>query len=195
MRGLHTRVRGVDGAGRTYAASDPVLLRWVHLAFTDAFLSAHQHLGEDMRPRFGSRWADSYVSQWQRPAGALGATDLPATAAELAEALAAMRPELEPVPPDLRTYLAAPPGLSGPERVFYGNLVRAAGLLLSTAVAPLAGTPGRGSWSPGQRAQLLVTRTQLRSLRLVLGAHGPSEQAALHRLGTGPTPSWLVPAA
>ena len=98
VRGLHTRVRGEDEHGRAYAASDPALLRWVHLAFTDAFLTAHQHLGCDLTPRFGVRWADAYVGQWQRSAAALGATDLPTTAAELAEALAALEPDLEPVP-------------------------------------------------------------------------------------------------
>jgi uncharacterized protein (DUF2236 family) len=41
VRGLHSPCPGQDDAGRAYAASDPVLLRWVHLAFTDAFLAAH----------------------------------------------------------------------------------------------------------------------------------------------------------
>lgn len=196
VRGLHTRVRGVDDAGRPYAASDPVLLRWVHLAFTDAFLSAHRHLGSDLVPRFGRDWPDTYVGQWLRPATELGATDLPATADELSEALYALRGSLEPVPADLRTFLGAPPGLSRPEKLFYGNLVRAAGLLLHPAVAPLAGTPGRESHGGppsrlGARAQLTVTRTQLRTLRGLLGPAGPSEEAARWRLGTGPMPTWM----
>ena len=197
VRGLHARVRGVDDAGRPYAASDPVLLRWVHLAFTDAFLTAHRHLGSELTARFGRDWPDAYVSQWRRPAIELGATDLPATAGELSEALYALRDSLEPVPADLRTFLGAPPGLSRPEKLFYGNLVRAAGLLLHPAVAPLAGTPGReGHGGPparlGARAQLTITRTQLRTLRGLLCPAGPSEEAARWRLGTGPMPTWMV---
>jgi uncharacterized protein (DUF2236 family) len=192
VRGLHTRVKGTDDAGRPYAASDPVLLRWVHLAFTDAFLSAHRQLGRDLVPRFGRAWPDAYVRQWRHPATALGATDLPSTAAELSDALFAMRGQLEPVPADLRAFLGAPPGLSRPEKLFYGNLVRAAGLLLHPAVAPLAGTPGRGGTGAGTRVQLAVTRTQLRTLRGLLGPAGPSEEAARWRLGTGPAPSWAA---
>lgn len=186
VRGLHTVVQGEDRQGRPYAASDPVLLRWVHLAFTDAFLAAHQALGQDLSRRFGPRWADQYVGQWQRSAAQLGATDLPATEAELAEALAAYAPQLEPVPADLRTFLSAPPGLSAPEQLFYTGLSRSAALLVSPTIAPLAGVPGRGR---GGRVQLRVTRLQLRALRLALGSYSPSEEAARFRLG-GPAPSW-----
>ena len=191
VRTMHTVVRGTDDRGRAYAASDPELLRWVHLAFTDAFLSAHQALGQDLVPRFGPRWADAYVGQWQRSAARLGASDLPGSEAELAEALRAYAPVLEPVPPDLRTFLSAPPGLSRPEQLFYAGLSRAASVLVSPTIAPLAGVPGRGlqGAGSGRRAQLAFTRVQLRGLRLALGSDSPSEEAARFRLG-GPAPSW-----
>jgi len=192
VRGLHRKVRGVDGHDRAYSASDPVLLRWVHLAFTDAFLSAQQHVGDDLTSRFGRRWADDYVDQWQRPAQALGTTDLPASEAELAEALEAVRGDLESGPADLRSFLSAPPGMSRLEKLFYGNLVRAAGLLVSPVVAPLAGTTGRGRWGRRDRAQLAVTKAQLATLRRVLGPYGPSEEGARYRVGTGPEPTWLA---
>ena len=186
VRGMHTRVRGRVG-GRAYSASDPALLRWVHLAFTDAFLAAQQAVGQDLTARFGRGWPDVYVREWARSARELGATDLPASTAELAEALAAHRPELAPVPDDLRAFLAAPPGLSPPERVFYRGLSGAAAHLVSPTVAGCAGVPGRGrSGAP----QLTVTRLQLRALRLALGDHSPSEAAARWRLGLGPAPSW-----
>jgi uncharacterized protein (DUF2236 family) len=186
VRGMHTRVRGRVG-GRAYSASDPALLRWVHLAFTDAFLAAQQAVGQDLTARFGRCWPDVYVREWARSARELGATDLPASTAELAEALAAHRPELAPVPDDLRAFLAAPPGLSPPERVFYRGLSGAAAHLVSPTVAGCAGVPGRGrSGTP----QLTVTRLQLRALRLALGDHSPSEAAARWRLGLGPAPSW-----
>lgn len=192
VRGLHGPVSGRDRAGRRYAASDPVLLRWVHLAFTDAFLAAHAAVGEDLAGRFGPRWADTYVGEWRRSAQALGATDLPASEAELAEALAAFGPDLEPVPADLRTFLSAPPGLSRPEQLFYAGLSRSAALLVSPTIAPLAGVPGRGRDSAADRAQLRLTRLQLRGLKLALGTRSPSEEAARFRTGSGPAPSWAA---
>ena len=194
VRALHARVSGTDDSGRAYAASDPVLLRWVHLAFTDAFLTSHEHLGADLALRFGPRWADAYVGDWQRSAAALGARDLPTTRDELGQALAELGPELEPVPADLRTFLSAPPGLSAPEQLFYAGLARTASLLLSPTIAPLAGVRGRGELGPVQRAQITAARVQLRGLRLVLGAYSPSEEAARFRLGTAGPPPWALPA-
>jgi uncharacterized protein (DUF2236 family) len=191
VRALHSPVQGNDDRGRAYAASDPQLLRWVHLAFTDAFLAAQQAVGRDLTGRFGHRWPDAYVDDWRRSAEALGARDLPTTQAELAEALTAYEPVLEPVPDDLRTFLSAPPGLSAPEQLFYRGLAAGAQLLLSPALAPYAGVPGRERRGARERAQLRWTRLQLRTLQLALGPCSPSEQAARYRLGTGPTPSWL----
>ncbi len=186
VRGMHTRVRGrVDG--RAYSASDPALLRWVHLAFTDAFLAAQQAVGQDLTARFGPGWPDVYVREWARSAQQLGASDLPASTAELAEALAAYRPELAPVPDELRAFLAAPPGLSPPERVFYRGLSGAAAQIVSPTLAGCAGVPGRGR---GGTVPVTVARLQLRGLRLALGDHSPSEEAARWRLGLGPAPSW-----
>jgi uncharacterized protein (DUF2236 family) len=189
VRGLHRRVRGTDEHGRPYSAADPALLRWVHLAFTDAFLAAQAAVGRDMG-RFGRRWPDAYVADWARSAQALGAGDLPRTEAELAEALAACATELAPVPADLRAFLAAPPGLGAAERVFYAGLSAAAGLLVSPSVAPFAQVPGRSVRGLAERGQLTVTRLQLRGLQLALGPRSPSEDAARWRLGLGPAPAW-----
>jgi uncharacterized protein (DUF2236 family) len=189
VRGLHTVVQGADARGRRYDASDPELLRWVHLAFTDAFLSAQQAVGRDLAPRFGRAWPDAYVAAWARSAEALGATDLPRTQAELAEALASYGAVLEPVPEELRAFLKAPPGLSAPERVFYRGLSGAAAHLLSPTLAPLAQVPGRGR---SGRAQLALARVELRGLQLALGPYSPSEEAARWRLRTGPRPVWMT---
>ncbi|WP_432572438.1 oxygenase MpaB family protein [Kineococcus sp. SYSU DK005] len=192
VRGMHRRVRGTTADGRAYAAGDPALLRWVHLAFTDAFLAAQRELGTDLAPRFGRRWADAYVREWARTARALGAGDLPGSEAELAEALVGFAPELEPVPADLLRFLAGPPGLGRAERVFYAGLAGAAGLLLPPVVAPFAGATGRAVRGPRERARLVRARWQLRAARAALGPYSPSEQAARHRLGTGPRPAWLT---
>src|SRR4028118_861022 len=45
IRKIHERVRGIAPDGRPYAASDPHLLRWVHVAEVDSFLAAHQRYG------------------------------------------------------------------------------------------------------------------------------------------------------
>lgn len=187
VRAMHRVVTGVLPDGRGYSAADPGLLRWVHLAFTDAFLAAQQAVGRDLSRRFGRTWPDVYVREWARSAQALGAADLPASAAELADALAGYARVLEPVPADVRAFLAEPPGLSGPERLFYRGLSGAAALVVSPALAPYASVPGR----PASGAvRLPVSRAQLRTLRLALGSYSPSEEAARWRLGLGPAPAW-----
>ena len=191
VRGMHRRVRGTTPDGTTYSAGDPALLRWVHLAFTDAFLAAQVAVGRDMS-RFGPRWPDTYVQEWARSAEALGATDLPGSEAELAEALAAEVPQLRPLPADLRSFLTDPPGLSAPERIFYAGLTAGAGLLVSPSVAPFAGVPGRAKRGLPERGRLRVTRAELRALRLALGAHSPSEESARWRMGLGPAPAWAT---
>ncbi len=187
VRGMHSVVRGALEDGRPYAASDPALLRWVHLAFTDAFLHAQLLVGGDLRPRFGAAWPDDYVAQWARTATALGATDLPTCAAGLDEAIRELAPELSAVPDDLRAYLLSPPGLSLPERAFYATLARAGGLLTHPVLAPLAGVLGRGA---GRGVVLGAVRAELKGLHLLLGSYSPSEEAARYRLGVGPAPAW-----
>ncbi len=187
VRRMHAVVRGTLPDGRSYSAGDPDLLRWVHLAFTDAFLAGQQAVGRNLTGRFGRRWPDAYVADWARSAEALGATDLPTTERELAEALADYRDGLEPVPQDLLAFLAAPPGLSAPERVFYKGLSGAAALVVSPTLAPFARVPGR---SPGGAVRLPAAWAQLRGLRLALGSRSPSEEAGRWRLGLGPAPAW-----
>ena len=51
IRHAHSFVRGTAPDGRTYSASDPHLLRWVHVAEIDSFLAAHDRYGRDPRAR------------------------------------------------------------------------------------------------------------------------------------------------
>ncbi len=191
VRGMHRRVVGAAQDGRAYAASDPALLRWVHLAFTDAFLHAQLLVGADLVPRFGPRWPDAYVADWARSAQALGATDLPTSADELDQAVRAMAPELQPVPSDLRAYLLDPPGLGAAERAFYATVAAGGALVLHPTLAPLAGAPGRADprRSRVRRVQVAALRTELAALRLVLGQRSPSEEAARTRLGQAAGPA------
>ena len=187
VRRMHTVVQGTLPDGRDYSAADADLLRWVHLAFTDAFLAAQLAVGRDLTGRFGRGWPDAYVREWARSAEALGATDLPSTATELAEAIAGYRAVLEPVPDDLLAFLSAPPGLSTSERLFYRGLASGATLVVSPTLAPFAGVPGRPA---GGAVRLPATRAQLRALQVAVGGRSPSEQAARWRLGLGPAPVW-----
>ena len=95
VRAVHERVRGKDEEGRAYRASDPDLLRWVHIAEAWSFLAGHQRYGtHPLSPAD----ADTYVAQSAVPATLLGASDLPMTVAELETALRDARPELRATP-------------------------------------------------------------------------------------------------
>ncbi|MEO9137682.1 MAG: oxygenase MpaB family protein [Jatrophihabitans sp.] len=91
VRGIHRRVHGTAPDGRSYSASDPHLLKWVHLAEIDSFLHTYQLYGAKPLDAAGR---DGYVLDTARVARALGVLDPPETEAELVEQLAAYRPEL-----------------------------------------------------------------------------------------------------
>ncbi len=92
VRSVHRRVRGTDELGRAYAADDPHLLRWVHVAEIWSFLNAFQAYASDT---LTESEADLFVEQTNRAATLLGATDLPTTVQELDDVIAGYRPELE----------------------------------------------------------------------------------------------------
>ncbi len=129
IRAVHDRVKGKAPDGRPYQASDPHLLRWVHVAEVDSFLTAHQRFGA--RPLDAAR-ADEYVGQVARVAVALGATDVPTTTAGLAECLESYRPELAATPAAIDTakFLLHEPPLPGPVKVPYSLLAAGSVALL-----------------------------------------------------------------
>lgn len=92
---VHETVVGHAADGRPYAASDPHLLRWVHVAEVDSFLTAHQRYS---RTPLTPDEADRYVDQAGWAAGRLGVPDPPRDVRELKEQLASYRPELEATP-------------------------------------------------------------------------------------------------
>ena len=75
----------------SYAASDPHLLMWVHVAEIASFLRAFQRYGAD---QLTPQECDTYVEQAGWSAERLGVIDPPRTLAELESVLAAYRPEL-----------------------------------------------------------------------------------------------------
>lgn len=129
VRAIHERVRGKAPDGRPYRASDPHLLRWIHVAEADSFLRAHQRYGKE--PLTHDQ-ADQYVAQMGRVATALGAEKVPQTTAEMADALAEFRPELEASEAALDTvqFLLKEPPLPRGIRVGYAPLAAGAVALL-----------------------------------------------------------------
>ncbi|MGL4257266.1 MAG: oxygenase MpaB family protein [Microbacterium sp.] len=79
---FHERVTGTyraaDGAERSYSAADAELVEWVHLAFTDAFLSCHQTWGRAI-----PGGADGYVGEWATAGRLMSVAEPPRTEAEL----------------------------------------------------------------------------------------------------------------
>jgi uncharacterized protein (DUF2236 family) len=79
---LHRRVAGDyvsgDGVERKYSASSADLVEWVHLAFADAFLTAHEVWGG---PIPGG--ADAYVAEWATAGRLMHVPAPPTSAAEL----------------------------------------------------------------------------------------------------------------
>jgi uncharacterized protein (DUF2236 family) len=95
IRAVHERVRGTSADGRPYRANDPHLLGWVHVAEVDSFLRCYQRYGA--HPLTAPE-RDEYVTDTARVATAIGVVDPPRTEAELADRLAAYRPELRGTP-------------------------------------------------------------------------------------------------
>ena len=91
VRAVHRHIVGTAPDGRRYDATDPHLLRWVHLAETDSFLAAHQRYGT---PHLDARQCDEYVADMARVGRAVGVIDPPTTVAELKAGIEAYRPEL-----------------------------------------------------------------------------------------------------
>lgn len=95
VRAVHERVRGVAPDGRPYSAGDPHLLRWVHVAEVDSFLSTYQRYGAAPLDAAG---CDAYVADTAKVARALGISSPPESTAELEQQLQAYRPELRGTP-------------------------------------------------------------------------------------------------
>lgn len=92
VRAVHAGVTGQTPDGRTYRASDPVLLRWVHVAEVESFLTTHQVYG---RSPLTPAECDDYVAQASLVAELLGAADPPRTVAQLRRCLTEFHDDLE----------------------------------------------------------------------------------------------------
>jgi uncharacterized protein (DUF2236 family) len=91
VRAIHQKITGVAPDGRPYAASDPHLLTWVHIAEADSFLRAHTRFGSQPLDQAGR---DGYVAGLARIGAELGVPDPPRTEADLTARIARYRAEL-----------------------------------------------------------------------------------------------------
>jgi len=129
VQAIHQRVAGIAPDGRPYAASDPHLLTWVHIAEADSFLRAHSRFGAQPLDQAGR---DGYVADLARIGGALGVPDPPRTQAELAARIAQYRAELAGTAEarEAARFLLLNPPLPLVARAPYGVLAAAAVSLL-----------------------------------------------------------------
>lgn len=178
VRGLHRRVQGdyVDAFGmpRTYRASDPELIEWVHLAFTDSFLACHE-IWEAEIPG----GPDAYVSEWATAGALIGLSDPPVTADELRARLAAVADagvlKVDSRVLDVVRFIRNPPLAKG--------MMPAYRIMFAGAVGSLDPAHRRmlGLAKPGFFA-VPATGAVLRSAKSLLGERSTSEVAALSRI-------------
>jgi uncharacterized protein (DUF2236 family) len=176
---MHERVRGsyrtAGGDTRPYQAGDPDLLRWVHVAFMDSFLRAHQCYST--RPIPGG--ADAYVRLWAKSVEPLGLQDdVPQDEAGLLACLERYGDALAVTGEtrDVLLWLRRPP-LPPAVRPVYALLFHAALASLPDGYRAMIGVKSPPLWLIGP-----VTRVFLKLLRLAIGPHSPLEEAAIARL-------------
>lgn len=173
---LHERVAGTytdaSGAERPYSAGDQELLRWVHDAFTEAFLGAHEIWGG---PIPGG--ADAYVREWAEAGRLMGVAEPPTTVAELHAELADFLREakVDDRVRDAVRWLRRPglPGLTG---FAYPILFSGAVASLPPRIRSLLSL--RRPWWPA----ITLTRLALWIAARVLGPVSPSERNARARI-------------
>lgn len=91
VKAIHLRVNGTDSDGTPYAASDPELLTWVHVAECSSFMASHLRYRRIIVTP--SRQAQYFIES-ASIAERLGAVNVPKTPQAVADYLDNMRPQL-----------------------------------------------------------------------------------------------------
>ena len=177
VREMHKRVTGnfesKSGTTSPYSASDPRYLLWVHCAFTDSFLRAHEELGYSL-----SKGADQYVREWSKSAQPLGLELAPQSKAELADVMNTFAHDevakIEMTPPIVGFILKPPFSKGG--LFFYRILANAA---ISTIDEPFLSVLGL---KPRSKRWLRVSKVLLDFLSYMLGHESPSQKIARKRI-------------
>jgi uncharacterized protein (DUF2236 family) len=173
---MHRRVRGVDPVtGRSYSADDPDLLRWVHVTEVSSFSAAVRRLG-----LIDAAVEDRFLAEQVRAGALLGATDLPASRAEVDAYFAAIRPELVASPAATRAVsrLALAPlplrvQLLTPARPAWTAVAAVAVGLLPVWAKELYGIPRVPGADLATTAGLTTVRAALLTVRRIRGEQPP----------------------
>ena len=182
---LHSRVSGeyTKGTGEKvpYQAADKDLLLWVHIAFMESFLVAHQMYSWKTIPQgIFETGADNYVSQWSVSVAPLGLTKCPMSESELESEIDNFyRSGLLVSTADTQRvieFIKNPP-LPGVARFVYGLLFDAAVLSLRPEFRTLLGLSAKPAWLIRP-----ATRWTLRLMRVAIGPESPIEDGAKARL-------------
>ena len=88
---IHTKVTGIDELGQPYSATDPHLLRWVHITETMSFMSAFECYQDDM---LSEQHKDAYFKEMAMLGNRLGASDLPLSYKDSKSVIESYIPEL-----------------------------------------------------------------------------------------------------
>ncbi|MEY4396990.1 MAG: hypothetical protein RLZZ40_746 [Actinomycetota bacterium] len=191
---LHDRVNGeyrVNGGSQApYSAKDQSLLLWVHVAFMESFLVAHELYTSTPIPAGAlPSGADNYVAQWSRAVVPLGLRDVPMTRAAVDEYIdAQIRDGFLTSSDDTRRiiqFIRRPP-LPALARPVYRLLFAAAVVSLRPEFRQMLGLK-----SPPRKITTILTRATLRIVRWAIGPDSPIEDAAiarLRRIGVMPPP-------
>jgi uncharacterized protein (DUF2236 family) len=129
VRAVHAHVKGVSSEGVPYSATDPHLLRWVHIAEIDSFLTAYQTYGAG---RLTPQQADRYVEEMALVARKIGVPAPPLSVRGLRDQLSMYCHETRATPEahDAVRFLLVQPPVQTAARVPYA-------LIASAAVATL----------------------------------------------------------
>jgi uncharacterized protein (DUF2236 family) len=200
LRRLHARMSATDPqTGETFRIDEPDLLRWVHIAEVESFLTTARRAGLKLT----DDEVDTYYTEQLRAAELVGLdpATVPSTAAEVAAYYEAIRPELALTRDSAETalFLTVPPvpdtwgsrslrlGLTiGPTRLAYFGVAGTALALLPPWARKMYGGLG---WSTTDVSADLSVRGMRLLLKGVIAAVpkrykvAPMRQAALERAG------------
>jgi uncharacterized protein (DUF2236 family) len=198
VRRIHSRLSAVDPrTGESFRVEEPDLLRWVHVAEVESFLSTATRAGVRLTPAE----VDDYYTEQLRSAELIGLdpATVPATAAAVAAYYDRMRPELSLTRDgaEAALFLTVPPAPSvwdrrilrlgltlGPTRWAYTSIA-------ATAIALLPPWARRMYGGPGWPTTDLTADLSARGLRLLISTVlatlprryrvSPAHEAALTR--------------
>ena len=157
VRRIHDHVRGVDAVtGRPYAAGDPALLLWVHVALVQSSLAAGQAFGTAL----SADDSDRYVAEMMVAAELVGVPRplIPASVEELDRYVVSARPELRctPAARESMAYLLDPPGLDQELAGFWQDVRDGAIAVLPEWAREMYGytAPQPPPLAPGRRTEI-----------------------------------------